>query len=285
MHSLLKFTTFLTRTMQTFFPSRPAHGIWSAMKMVRTLHIHMTCVVKLPNGVHMSLNSQDGMQKTLMFYGTFQPAVANALKNHTAPHMYCLDIGANLGYFALSFAQQVGSDGKVAAFEANPPLAAYLRTEARRNAFANIQVLEDIMHEKSGEEIPFYISTNSGMSSAEHTHAGNVKEVLHKRTITVDDFIEAQRWKRLDVIKIDVEGVDCNVLLGAAKSLRAFTPFVIFEHHWNTNPETIARTRTLFETLPYSLSILCPDGTTLPFTWERPADFALEHVDVICERV
>jgi hypothetical protein len=48
---------------------------------------------------------------------------------------------------------------------------------------------------------------------------------------TLDQILEEENIKRLDLIKIDVEGLEYNVLRGGYNSIRQFRPYIIFEYN------------------------------------------------------
>lgn len=283
----MEFTTTLlghfTRRIQFLHPSGYVPGI---AKLTRFAKRHLPQVdadVILPNGVRMQLNTRSSVPRTIFFFGTFQPAVVHLFRKRLSKGMYCLDVGANHGYFALDFAQHIGPTGKVAALEANPELVAYIRTMATRNRFAHLEVVADIIHEKSGMEMNFYVTKGTGGSSVDPTRVSEKdSQSIRSTTLSIDDFIATHAWPRLDVIKMDIEGADCYGLLGASESIARFRPFIIFEFNWDTPSEVIERTKKMLAEYSYSLTVVYANGSLGPFTWKKPADSDLNHVDVVC---
>ena len=47
--------------------------------------------------------------------------------------------------------------------------------------------------------------------------------------VSLDDLVKEQGWDRVDLIKIDVDGPELDVLLGASKTLRQHRPRVVME--------------------------------------------------------
>ena len=47
--------------------------------------------------------------------------------------------------------------------------------------------------------------------------------------ISIDNFVKKKNIKKIDFIKIDVEGHEYNVLQGAIKTINKFRPIIIFE--------------------------------------------------------
>lgn len=65
--------------------------------------------------------------------GFWESWVTLAMLRHLKPGMRCVDVGANIGYFALLMAHAVGEDGMVRAFEPQEDLARLLKQTAQLN--------------------------------------------------------------------------------------------------------------------------------------------------------
>jgi len=273
-------TARLTRAVQARFPERPVPGVTRLSRMLVRLLPVPPGAVMLPNGVQMQLDARIDSQRELLFSGVYQPALANILRQHVRPGAYCLDIGANLGYFALDFARRVGATGRVAAFEANPTLAEALEGQTRLNGFDHLQIHNRAVFEASGQLLTFYISKHLGKSSLNAAMAGTTEREIKIETIAIDDFIDAQGWPRLDLIKCDIEGADAHALLGAQATIRRFRPFIAFEFSDTTAGDLIERLRRMFAQTNYRLELLPMTGVRQPFDWHVPAP--LDHVDVLC---
>ncbi|MCA9909454.1 MAG: FkbM family methyltransferase [Anaerolineae bacterium] len=273
-------TAKLTRALQVRSPGRPVPGVTRLSRMLVRLLPVSPAVVTLPNGVRMLLDAGVDAQRELLFSGVYQPALANVLRQYVGSGAYCLDIGANLGYFALDFARRAGAAGRVAAFEANPTLAEALAAQARLNGFDHLRVHKRAVFETSGQALTFYISTHPGKSSLDAALAGTTTREITVETVAIDDFIQAQGWTRLPAIKCDVEGADAPALLGAQASILRYRPFIAFEFSASTAPNLIDQLRTLFAQANYRLELLHLSGKRQPFAWHVPAP--LDHIDVLC---
>ncbi|NJM93607.1 MAG: FkbM family methyltransferase [Cytophagales bacterium] len=60
-------------------------------------------------------------------------------------------------------------------------------------------------------------------------HKGMPRPTDQVPAITLDGFVERQGLSRIDLIKIDTDGHEYDVLLGAQEILRRFKPQIIFE--------------------------------------------------------
>lgn len=124
------------------------------------------------------------------------------------------DIGANIGYFSLEFARQVGKTGKVIAFEPHPKIFATLDRNISRNGYNNIERYNFACGNKIGK-VELYLSTeNEGnhkiVSNPNSTDSVSVK------VVELNDFINNDIPR---IIKIDIEGAELLALQGIGDSI------------------------------------------------------------------
>jgi FkbM family methyltransferase len=140
----------------------------------------------------------------------------------------CLDVGANVGAISLMLAQRVGPFGKVLAFEPGP--LTYNRL--RRNISLNPSVANVI------ETFNLGFSNKAGtLHWNEHENAkgnANLVETPGANTVsvevtTIDDFFKNEAGRKLDFVKIDVESMEYEVILGGLATLRAGEPVIYYE--------------------------------------------------------
>ncbi len=60
--------------------------------------------------------------------------------------------------------------------------------------------------------------------------AGETKKIDVKTT-TIDNFVEKNKIRKIDILKIDTEGSELFVLLGAKNTLLKLRPIILFEAH------------------------------------------------------
>jgi FkbM family methyltransferase len=141
-----------------------------------------------------------------------------------------MDVGANIGTTALTFAQLVPK-GKVIAFEPNSTNFKRLSENASLNKTINVS-LNNVGLGHKEEQVKLYVidDTNPGMNRILNNSA--MVNELNSEVINIkrlDDFIEKEKITHLDLIKIDVEGYEFNVLKGAEKILNDFKPVLFIE--------------------------------------------------------
>lgn len=266
-----------TRWLQARSPRRPVKGL-TRFANVASRFAHYRGPVRLAGGVVMHLDTRQPAERWLVYAGNYQPALTAFLRQHAPPGGTCLDVGANLGYFALMLAHHVGAAGRVVAVEANPALAQRITADAARNGFAHLTVIQQPVHVRAAP-VTFYISAAPGKSSLHAGHVADPVQTLTLTATTIDAIAGAENWSRLDVVKLDIEGNDCNALLGARDTLTRFRPVVAFEYWYSTPAAVAGPTFALLGDLGYRVTCLLPDGRTLPFDWQAPLP-GKHHVDL-----
>jgi FkbM family methyltransferase len=140
--------------------------------------------------------------------------------------MTVFDVGANIGELVLLFSKFIGG-GQVHAFEASSNAFARLtdicRAASRRNVTLNHLALTD----KEGfARLHVYDDDHLSWSSLAarplEKYGFNVKPVAMEdvATTTVDNYCERNGIAEIDLLKVDVEGAELQVLLGARRMLR-----------------------------------------------------------------
>ncbi len=136
-----------------------------------------------------------------------------------------VDVGANVGFYTRIGSALVGESGRVFAFE---PLSSALRllkmnTESLTNVVVDARALSD--HDG---EADFHVREQGDTSSLLPGDAGS-RVSVGVTTLDARLLNEGDAPKRIDFIKIDVEGAELGVLRGATKTIEKYQPLVYFE--------------------------------------------------------
>lgn len=177
---------------------------------------------------------------SLKEYGEWAQLEIDFLLDLIASGDTVLDIGAFLGTHTLAFARHVGTSGKIYAFEPHPVFFNVLKKNVEQNTFNNVMlfnaavsnrvVLTDTMDEIDVNDICNFGESSLSSIKAKLTPAAK----RHKINVTT---IDQQAISGCTLIKIDVEGMESNVLRGGRHTLRASRPIVFaecnsLEHGW-----------------------------------------------------
>jgi FkbM family methyltransferase len=148
---------------------------------------------------------------------SWNPVEYTAFRAVVRPGATVLDVGANVGAYTLMFAAWVGDEGRVFAFEPAPEALAGLRTHVALNGFSSrVDIVEAAVSSSAGRA-PFAVHRSGGASSLS-VNAVDHPLMLSVPTETIDGFCAA-RGIQPEVIKIDVEGAELDVLIGARRTL------------------------------------------------------------------
>jgi len=165
----------------------------------------------------------------MILRGHFENAESRFIKQFLKPGMVVLDIGAHHGYYSLLASQKVGPTGRVIAFEPSLRERRILLQHLRLNACTNVQVEETALGETEGRAEFFVVQgRETGCNSLRPPDVRQPTQATEVRVARLDDFIRQQDLKRVDFVKMDVEGAELSVLKGATEFLERRPRPVIF---------------------------------------------------------
>ncbi len=140
--------------------------------------------------------------------------------------MTVFDIGANIGELSLLFSRFIGVNGRVHAFEASSSVFNKLTTicqlAQRQQIILNHKAVadrEDIV------KLYVYDDEYSGWNSLadrpleQYGINAKCKSIEEIESITIDKYCQENNISKIDLLKIDVEGAEYQVLLGAKEML------------------------------------------------------------------
>jgi len=148
----------------------------------------------------------------------FDKAFADLLQ----PDAHYIDIGAHIGSVLAHFVR-AAPNGAHIAFEPTPEKAAFLKKK-----FPTVQIQPLALAEQSGEAEFFVNAKRPGFNSMIKRDEGFGKTETIKVCVgTLDNILPTDR--KFSVVKIDVEGLELNVLKGGTKFLARDRPIIVFE--------------------------------------------------------
>lgn len=139
------------------------------------------------------------------------------------------DIGANVGFFSIISARLTGPSGRVIAFEPVRSNADLVRRNADLNAFGNITVVEQAVSDRSGTGELVLAEYSGGAALSTTTAPPDPAGTIQVELTTVDDAVSDGRIPPPAVVKIDVEGVELEVLRGMHATLERDRPVIVCE--------------------------------------------------------
>lgn len=185
-------------------------------------------------GVRWRLDLGEGIDLAIYLFGAFEIRTVKAYERVVAPGHQVLDVGANIGAHALPLAQRVGAGGRVVCFEPTAFAFAKLKRNLELNAeLARRVFAEQLMLSASRQgplEPSLFASWPLDDDPALHpVHGGRERSTDGARSATLDDYLAGNKIGRIDFVKLDVDGFECDVLAGAAETLRTWRPVMLVE--------------------------------------------------------
>ena len=159
-------------------------------------------------------------------FGTVEPQVVAAIKRTVQPQQCVLDLGANVGYFTLLLAKQVGPSGRVIAFEPHRKVFEVLRENVALNGYGQVIVENKAVVDRSGA-VHLTQNDQRPLSHVESIVPGPGQEV---EAVTLDDYFACSS-DRIAFAKIDIEGAEARALDGMSRILRQDRPILVIELH------------------------------------------------------
>lgn len=186
-------------------------------------------LVKTRHGL-MVANPQDQyIGSALIKYGEFSELEWALLKQIVKPGHNIIEVGANIGVHTVSLARAVGPQGRVWAFEPQHIIFQNMCANIALNNLTNVYAYNAGCGDKADEilipDINYAKANNYGGVALEDLEKGEGKMPIP--IVRLDKKIQADR---IDLIKIDVEGMEENVLKGAQGLIKKHKPILYIEN-------------------------------------------------------
>lgn len=168
----------------------------------------------------------------------YESAFYRAFVDRVHSDMTVIDIGAHIGLYSLGAAKRIGDAGMVYAFEPSPVSAAYLTEHIALNGQIGRIELHQVAVTDWNGQVPFYARGYAEQASLERANLeelapdsenARLREMV-VQTVSLDTFC-SERGLVPGVIKIDAEGSEEQILVGARELLTSLRPEILLEIH------------------------------------------------------
>lgn len=148
----------------------------------------------------------------------------NAFRAAVTAGSTVVEAGSNVGAYTMLFAQWVGPNGRVFAFEPDPTACEGLRRHIEINKVGErVTPVAAAITDGSEKSLRLVLGESSGISRMAHGDDGSASNVTEVPALSIDAFC-AERQLQPHVIKIDVEGAELAALRGARQTIAAAGP-------------------------------------------------------------
>lgn len=184
-------------------------------------------------------------------YGEWAESEIFFLWSFIAPGAVVLDVGAHLGTHALAFARFVGREGCVIAIDAQTRAFELLALNIALNDAPQVRCVHALVGREAGyrlvaPEEPGSTNLGAVTFTGQPSREGAAPFLLPLPMLRLDDLA----LQRCDMVKIDIEGMEYEALLGARELLARHRPVIYFEQ---TRADNFAETFTLLAEAGYRL--------------------------------
>jgi FkbM family methyltransferase len=256
-----------SKCLRQFFAKPIDQKFASISRRVKTLFGENPSGMKLSFGARWLLE-QSALDDQLRS-GKFEVAETNFMVRFLKDGMTVLDIGAHHGFYTLLAARQVGSSGRVIAFEPSPRERVRLERHVRLNKCTNVRIEQIALGESPGPAELFLVEGMEDYCNSLRPPAVNAAtRKVRVNVSSLDASVKQAKIDRVDFIKIDTEGGELDILRGARSILNAdLRPVLLVEiaeirtAAWGYSArETIG----FLDNLKYSWFSIRPDGGLVP---------------------
>jgi FkbM family methyltransferase len=141
-----------------------------------------------------------------------------------------LDVGGNIGLYACVAGANLPKSARCYSFEPVAENVDYLKKNIVLNKLKNVQIVEEAVGDLDGEVDIYLSATEVGTHSASSAHLGKERASIKVKLTSLDSFAKQRKLlSKVDVLKIDVEGFDGNVIMGAQELIAKSAPTMFVE--------------------------------------------------------
>lgn len=203
-----------------------------SMELPKALHlspvIHETSlnrVMRVKHGAFCVSNHDIFITTSLQRYGEYNEQEVKVYQQFIKPGQVVVEIGANNGVFTVIFSKLVGPKGRVYAYEPMMSTFQLLAANVALNGCFNVLTYPYALGEKKQSlnliGIDPTVPLNRGGVELETANHGYIPGQQYT--------LDSLAMPRCDFIKIDVEGMELEVLKGATNKIKQFRPIIFFE--------------------------------------------------------
>jgi FkbM family methyltransferase len=203
-----------------------------AVRLSRRPGVRPVVTVSWYNDTRLTLDVRTDMGASLFLSGAYEPNEVRFITTLLRQGQTAVDIGANVGWLTLVMAAAVGPTGRVVAVEPSPREHAVLEDHLARNRLSWVIARPEAVADRRGA-LTLHIADHAhpGQNTFGAFAYGDVREVdaIMVPTITMDAIIRDDAIGPVALVKMDVEGAEYRVLLGAGNTLRQVRPVFLLE--------------------------------------------------------
>ena len=213
--------------------------------------------IHIRNKIKWLLDLNEGIDLSIFLFGTSEKKIENLKKLFGLDEkLIIIDIGANIGSISLPLAK-IFNQSKIFAIE--PTNYAFKKLTKNLNLNKDLKKnisLNQLFLSKINKPTKVWSSWNFDNDDNKHKqHLGTLHSIKKKSHISLNNFIKLKKIKKVDFIKLDVDGHELDVLKSGDKFLKNNKPIIFIEIAPYLYPEfgyTCSKLITYIKKLKYS---------------------------------
>jgi FkbM family methyltransferase len=170
-------------------------------------------------GFEMNLDLSDVIQRDI-YAGLYDPVETRRIRDFLRPGMTVADVGANVGYYTWLAADIVGPTGRVLAFEPGPYAYDRLQRVVRENGIGNVECRQVALSDHAGRGTLYVPQRSVGNYNPSLTPYMSDMDPIEVSIERLDALLDRLNVRRIDLMKVDVEGHELSVFRGAERAIR-----------------------------------------------------------------
>lgn len=248
-------------------------------------------VARTAHGSMIACDTRDLIQRRLYGFGVWEPDLTRWIATRLEPGDTFVDVGANIGYYALLAAKRVGRSGAVVAVEASPRIFAMLQDNLVRNRAHNVRAVNIAISHRPGVATLFSgPSWHIGLTSTVEVPDSAFECEIP--TAPLREILQPEEVATARLVKIDIEGDEWSAVKGLVPLLGLLRPEaeIVVEVH----PEGLSQRghgaedfmRVLVDAgyHAYELHNRALESYLSPYIRERPVRIAEPSLRIIAKR-
>jgi len=172
------------------------------------------------------LDKNSYIDQCIINEGVFEEDLTQVVKKLIKRGDTVLDIGANIGYYSVIFSKLVFEEGNIISFEPTTFYRKVLKKNLEINDISNVEIINKGLSDKI-QKLEIHIGGSTATFHNPKDIIPDTKEIVQLSTL--DDFIERNPLKKIDLIKVDIDGHEPLFLKGAWNTIEKYNPIIILE--------------------------------------------------------
>jgi FkbM family methyltransferase len=223
----------------------------------------VTTLVKFKKSILLELHIDDWIQENIYFLGEYENPELQFIQSSLKQGDIFIDIGANIGVHSLFASKLVGKEGHIIAFEPFSKNFKSLSKNISLNKSLNI-TKENLAICETDTFIDLFYNNDESNLGMVSSHISQYTTSEKIKAVSLDSYFNNKFPKKIDFIKIDIEGGEYSALLGMKKILTTFYPKLlieILENETSTQSNNEHKIVTYLKSIGYEKYFIDDNGT------------------------